>query len=258
MLFEGRVRMVGRAFAWNAGPSVTALVNIFMNALPRFGESLRGAKFRPPYLPIRRKSTKVTGCSFLFAGVLSLAERPHSQWRDLMRASQDGDRAAYDRLLREVAPFIRALALRRNRNAQWAEDAVQEVLLTLHRVRHTYDPARPFEPWLATIAERRCVDLHRRKSRVEVNETSNDSAYESFADPAANKAMEVYAQTDGLAEVIATLPPQQREAIELLKLKELSLAQASRATGRSEGALKVNVHRAIKSLRARLTGDRRR
>jgi RNA polymerase sigma-70 factor (ECF subfamily) len=187
-----------------------------------------------------------------------LAELPETEWRLLMRAAQDGDRGAYDRLLREVAPFIRGLALRRNPNTQWAEDVVQDVLLTLHRVRHTYDPTRPFEPWLATIAGRRCVDLYRRKSRVAVNETSDDDAYETFADPAANKTMEVYAETDGLAEAIATLPPQQREAIELLKLKQLSLAEASAATGRSEGALKVNVHRAIKSLRARLMGDKKR
>jgi len=178
------------------------------------------------------------------------------RWRRLMKAAQDGDRAAYDSLLREVIPFIRALAARQNRANRWAEDAVQEVLLTIHRVRHTYDPNRPFKPWLATITQRRCVDLYRRKSRTEAYETFDESAHETFPDPAANRTLEISAETEGLGEAIASLPPQQREAVELLKLKEMSLAEASAASGRAVGALKVNVHRAIKSLRVRLRGER--
>ena len=59
---------------------------------------------------------------------------------------------------------------------------------------------------------------------------------------------------DELSRAIATLPPGQREAIELLKLRELSLKEAARTSGRSIAALKVNVHRAIKALKARLEG----
>jgi RNA polymerase sigma factor (sigma-70 family) len=177
------------------------------------------------------------------------------RWRGLMKAAQDGNRSAYDRLLREVVPFVRAVAMRRHGAVDWAEDAVQDVLFTVHRVRHTYDPGRPFKPWLAAITLRRCIDVLRRRGRTAANEISNDIAYETFADPGANRAMEVYAATDGLGEAIAGLPAQQREAVELLKLQEMSLAEASEASGRSVGALKVNVHRAIKSLRMRLIGD---
>jgi RNA polymerase sigma-70 factor (ECF subfamily) len=179
------------------------------------------------------------------------------RWCGLMKAAQDGDRAAYDRLLREVTPFVRALAMRLLRAPDRAEDAAQDVLLTVHRARHAYDPKRSFKPWLATITHRRCIDLLRRRGRTAAYETSNDAAYETFADPGANKTMEVYATTEGLGEAIASLAPQQREAVELLKLREMSLAEASETSGRSVGALKVNVHRAIKSLRARWIGDGR-
>ena len=64
--------------------------------------------------------------------------------------------------------------------------------------------------------------------------------------------------TEGLKEAIAGLPQQQREAVELLKLRELSLAEASQVSGKSLAALKVNVHRAIKSLRLRLKGEVKR
>ncbi|MBY0335907.1 MAG: RNA polymerase subunit sigma, partial [Acetobacteraceae bacterium] len=86
-------------------------------------------------------------------------------WSGLMAAAQGGDAAAYERLLREVAPFLRAIARRRIADPAEVEDAVQDTLLTLHALRHTYDPARPLRPWLAAIAERRAVDRVRRSLR---------------------------------------------------------------------------------------------
>ncbi len=175
-------------------------------------------------------------------------------WSLLMAAAQDGDRAAYERLLREIVPFIRAVVSRQHRARDRVEEVTQEVLLTIHRVRHTYDPARPFRHWLVSIARRRSIDALRRRLRTEAHEIADDTAYETFADPAANRVVEASAARDGLGEAIAGLTPPQREAIELLKLRELSLAEASGLSGKSIAALKVNVHRAIKSLRQRLTG----
>jgi RNA polymerase sigma-70 factor (ECF subfamily) len=181
------------------------------------------------------------------------ANTNREDWSRLMRAAQDGDRAAYERLLRNVVPFIRAVVSYHHR-ADRIEDVVQDVLLTVHRVRHTYDPTRPFDAWLATIARRRSVDALRRRGRISAAETKDDIAYETFADPRANKETELTVQAPGLGAAIAALPEGQREAIELLKVRELSLREASQVSGKSIAALKVNVHRAIKTLRARLKG----
>lgn len=172
-----------------------------------------------------------------------------------MRAAQDGDRAAYERLLRNVVPFVRAVVSSHHRGDR-IEDVVQDVLLTVHRVRHTYDPARPFDAWLATIARRRSIDAIRRRGRILAVETTDDAAYETFADPGANKDTELTVKASGLGAAIAALPEGQREAIELLKVRDLSLREASQLSGKSIAALKVNVHRAIKTLRARLKGNR--
>ena len=64
-----------------------------------------------------------------------------------------------------------------------AEDAVQDALLTLHRVRHTFEPGRPVKPWLAAIVSRRAIDATRRRGR----EAHNELAYETFADSGANE-----------------------------------------------------------------------
>ena len=176
-------------------------------------------------------------------------------WSRLMAIAQDGDRAAYEKLLRDVVPFVRAIAAGHHRGDR-IEDVVQDVLLTVHRVRHTYDPARPFEAWLATIARRRSIDALRRRGRIAAIETKDDIAYETFADPGANKDTELTVRASGLGAAIAALPEGQREAIELLKVRDLSLREASQVSGKSIAALKVNVHRAIKSLRERLRGER--
>src|SRR5664279_522556 len=108
------------------------------------------------------------------------------RWSALMRAAQAGDAQSYDSLLRAILPFIRSLVRRYDRTGERVEDVVQEVLLTIHRVRHTWDPHRPFSPWLAAIAARRSIDLLRRSSRIARHEQLDALAYETFADPEAN------------------------------------------------------------------------
>src|SRR5690242_9918903 len=69
-------------------------------------------------------------------------------WSKLMARSQDGDRNAYRTLLQDLTPYLRSLAARCFTQPSDVEDAVQDVLLTVHAVRHAYDPGRPFGPWL--------------------------------------------------------------------------------------------------------------
>jgi RNA polymerase sigma-70 factor (ECF subfamily) len=171
-------------------------------------------------------------------------------WSQLLRLAQAGDRAAYAQLLCEVTPFIRALVRRHCSVHHDVEEMVQDTLLTLHRVRHTYDPRRPFSPWLAAIAARRGIDGLRRRSRIARHETPDIDAYETFADPSANNDLESVHAAGELEELLRHLPARQRQALEALKLQELSLKEAAMVSGQSVAALKVNTHRALKALRA--------
>lgn len=58
-----------------------------------------------------------------------------------------------------------------------------------------------------------------------------------------------------LSEAIEKLPPDQREAIKMLKLNEMSLKEAAAASGRSIAALKVATYRALRNLRRMLKGE---
>ena len=172
-----------------------------------------------------------------------------------MVAAQAGDRTLYGTLLRDCTPFIKTVARRQGVPLNYIDDVVQETLLTVHRARRTYDPKRSFRAWLRTIARRRAIDGMRRQGRNGIWETHAPLAYENHPDPgrdpedAANRGDHTVGR---LNAAVAILPVGQREAVQHLALRQQSLAEAAAATGRTTGALKVNLHRALKALRARL------
>jgi RNA polymerase sigma-70 factor (ECF subfamily) len=174
----------------------------------------------------------------------------------LMRAAQDGDRLAYARLLQEVLPIVKRVLQSRIGflQASEREDIAQDILLSLHAARATYDPQRPFIPWLMTIVHNRMVDNARRYARRSSNEVLVDEYPAGVTDENADAASDGYGDPEALRQAIKTLPKGQRTAIELLKLKELSLKEAAAVSGMSISALKVSVHRAIKTLRGALKG----
>ena len=175
-------------------------------------------------------------------------------WSKLMARAQDGDRAAYRSLLEDLAPYIRSIAGRCLQDPSEVEDAVQDVLMTVHMVRHAYDPNRPFGPWLLAIANRRIIDRLRRETRQKAREIALSAEHETFSGVLANLDQANFNDA-ALTEAIERLPPEQRQAIEMLKLNEMSLKEAASASGRSIAALKVASHRAIRSLR-RMLQDR--
>jgi RNA polymerase sigma-70 factor (ECF subfamily) len=169
-------------------------------------------------------------------------------WSRLMAQAQDGNRDAYRKLLEGMTPYLRSLAGRCFKEAADVEDAVQDVLLTVHMVRHAYDPARPFGPWLVAIANRRIIDRLRRDTRRRAREVVLSADHETFADPETNLHKETLDEV-ALGHAIQQLPPDQRQTITMLKLNEMSLKEAAAASGRSIPSLKVATHRAVKSLR---------
>lgn len=179
---------------------------------------------------------------------------PGAQWSELMARAQDGDRDAYRSLLTQIEPYIRSIAVRYLGSSSDLEDAVQDVLMTVHSIRQTYDPNRPFGPWLVAIAHRRVIDQLRRQTRRRSREIELSTEHETFAAPLAKLPSERSVDL-ALVGAIDKLPPDQRDAIRMMKLEEMSLKEASRASGRSISALKVATHRAIRNLRKLLKGE---
>ena len=173
---------------------------------------------------------------------------PGSDWSSLMARAQNGDRVAYAALLEQLAPYLRSVSRRYFRADDDVDDSLQDILLTVHTIRHTYDPRRPFGPWILAIAKHRIADRLRRRLRVNAKEVSLWDHGAAMRVPAPGQ-VDAGLDRTWLYRAIGGLPLAQRRAIELLRLRELSLREASAETGVTPGALKVALHRALDSLR---------
>lgn len=177
-------------------------------------------------------------------------------WRLWLAAAQAGDRRAYAALLREAVPFLRIRARARWPRASAAdiEDMVQDTLLALHQSLALYDPARPVAPFLVGILKLRGADTLRRRFRHAARESPIDDVPVTFSGLATKETQEAASEQAKVMDVIAGMSARDQQVLEALKVRELSLREASREIGMSTGALKVASHRAMMRLRQAVTG----
>lgn len=161
------------------------------------------------------------------------------QLQQLMVASQNGDKVAYRKLLIECDKWLRRYYSNKI-HYDALDELVQETLISLHKKRASFDPKRKFIPWLATIARYRWIDYLRKLYRK--GETS--IIEETIAAPE-DDSVTSKLSLDALLE---KLPEKQVEAIRLVKITGYSIAEASKKTGQSESAIKVNIHRGLKKM----------
>ena len=172
----------------------------------------------------------------LLAGDAGEAWVGDSGWGVLMAAAQTGDTAAYHRLLVEVSAWLRRYYQRRL-PPPMVSDAVQDTLLAIHQKRHTYDPSRPFEPWLAAIARYKWIDRLRAMKAAPTEALSDDMPVGGHEDAVTSaRSLEVLLQQ---------LKPAQSHVIRLVKLEGLSVEEAASRTGQSVSLVKVNIHRGL-------------
>ncbi|MDO8877231.1 MAG: sigma-70 family RNA polymerase sigma factor [Pseudolabrys sp.] len=174
-------------------------------------------------------------------------------WADLMRAANGGDADAYRRVLREIAaalrPLVRRGLVRAGRPAADIEDVVQEVLLAVHLKRHTWDSARPIEPWVYTIARYKLVDALRRRAG------KFDLPIEDFSETLAAEGESPALSGQDVARHLAQLPPGQRAVVHAVAVEGVSIADAAVRLTMTEGAVRVALHRGLATLARALGQD---
>ena len=180
-------------------------------------------------------------------------EEREQRWAEAMHAERRGEAVAYERMLKEVATALRrSLAPRLVRvgfGAHETEDLVQEILIGLHGKRHTWDPARPFLPWLHTITRYKFIDFmrHRRgdtRRRV-------DLPLEDWVEIVESPAYEADCSAWEVDRHLAVLPVSQRRIVRAIAVEGASVRNVALRFATSEGAVRVIIHRAIR----RLLGD---
>ncbi len=173
------------------------------------------------------------------------------RWADLMRRAQGGDRVSYERLLRETGEVIEVYLRVRFGRLDVLEDCVQECLLAMHLARHTYDPQRPFRPWMFTIVRHRTIDILRtRRSRLLLEGSI------AAAEPASADRDHLLHHVLGI-RVLEGLAPDHRDAVVLTKYAGYSTAEAAAWLGVSKPALKARLHRGLRAIRKQLEEESR-
>jgi RNA polymerase sigma-70 factor (ECF subfamily) len=175
------------------------------------------------------------------------------EWTGLMQAAIAGDEAAYRRLLKSVAPVLRAAArrglARAGQPVDQSEDIVQDILLAVHLKRHTWDVDAPFAPWLFAIARNKLIDaLRRRGRRIFVN-------IDDFAESLPGETAAETASAGEVAAQLKSLPERQREVLQSIAVEGTSIKDTAAKFSMSEGAVRVALHRGLASLTAKLRGQ---
>jgi len=178
-------------------------------------------------------------------------EEREIRWRAAMVAAQQGDSAAYDELLHELIPYVRKRVRLQVFDPNAVEDIVQNVFVSLHRARHTYRPERAFHPWINAVTRNAVVDHLRDRRRRAPREISLEA--DNVPEPAvAAAAPREQALSREMTVALEDLPDGQRQAVLLIHLEGLTVAEAAERAGISKAALKVRAHRGYRALRARL------
>jgi RNA polymerase sigma-70 factor (ECF subfamily) len=170
------------------------------------------------------------------------------QWAAWLQAGIAGDAVAYRQFLNDVTPYLRNVAVRRctamGATRAEAEDIVQDTLLAIHLKRGTWDTTRPIGPWVAAIVRNKVIDAFRRRGkRIDV---PIDDVIDTLSAPVAEPEPDVQL----LRDLMARLKDKQRDIVKAISLDGASIKQTADRLGMTEVAVRVALHRALKSLAA--------
>ncbi len=165
-----------------------------------------------------------------------------------MAAALLGDQRAYGRLLEQLANIIRR-NLASQLKPQDREDVVQDILLSIHKARHTYEPDRALLPWVMAIARYRLHDHWRGRYR---QQAQNMLDIQDFSENLGQDVTESLEWSEDIRRGVEGLPAKQQAILQHMYGEDLSVQEVAKKMGMNVSAVKVAAHRAYKALRRKL------
>ena len=165
--------------------------------------------------------------------------------QDAIALAMIGDSRGPEALLARYQMSVYNVGLRILGNPADAEDAAQDVFLRAFSRLHQYRPGEPFGAWLHGIARNRCLDIIRARPRVPIQIEERAVSVES----------EVlgHLESERVRAAVAQLPARDRALLVLRYWEDQPVEAVARGLGMSEGAAKVALLRARRSLAKLLT-----
>jgi RNA polymerase sigma-70 factor (ECF subfamily) len=159
------------------------------------------------------------------------------------RREDAGVRAVY----REYGRLVYAISLRALGRKDLAEDATQQTFVQAWQAADRFESGRDLAPWLATIARRVAIDIHRRESRRSA-ETIDDVAAGDPALVTMPAGLEQWYEAWQVRRAIDQLPADEREVVRLQHLEGFTQAEVAEQLGVPQGTVKSRSHRAHQRL----------
>lgn len=178
---------------------------------------------------------------------LSLEKNNKKVWAELIKKVETlKDTSAFEELFNHFAPRVKAFLMKSGADPQMAEECSQEVMATVWRKAHLFDPARAsVSTWIFTIARNKKIDAIRKLNRPEPEQLYPEQDYE----PDQEEVVELQQETERLATALGELPEKQRVLIEKAYLGELSHSEIAEITGLPLGTIKSRIRLALEKLR---------
>jgi RNA polymerase sigma-70 factor (ECF subfamily) len=164
--------------------------------------------------------------------------------RALVLRYQRGDESAFDELYRRYYPRLHLYCQRRVGDAHASEELAQEAFLRALRAMPRFAGDRRFYPWMTVIAQRLCIDHHRRTARVELSDDIDLGSVEPDHD-----ALFAAVDRDHLSRAMAQLAPRHREVLSLREGQGLSYHQIAEQLDVPVTTVEALLHRARKALK---------
>lgn len=164
----------------------------------------------------------------------------------LFRAAMRGDSGSYAAFLENIIPILKRIVDKRLTPDE-TEDIVQEILISIHKARHTYDGKRPIMPWVVAIAKFRIADYLRSHYAHKRNQTDS---LEEVEDTLAS-VTEIAENHESLEVVLQEVPEKQRQILTMMHMEGYTAKEIGKRLGMKESAVKVAAHRAVKKIRER-------
>ena len=168
---------------------------------------------------------------------------------ELMKRSLTGDQRAYTVLLQATSRLLRPFLAKRLNIANEVDDLLQEILISVHKARHTYDGNRPYKPWVYAIAKFRLQDHLRVHYSDQLRHALDFDELEEYLLEPVTESLMSYESISGEVE---KLPEKQATILRLLHQEGYTSREVAEKIGMTESAVKVAAHRAYKVLRKNL------
>jgi RNA polymerase sigma-70 factor (ECF subfamily) len=174
--------------------------------------------------------------------------------KDLMAAVQADQPGAFEILYARYRIRLYNFIRRFIGDAGLAEDIFQETFLRAYRERRRYEPRAAISTWLYTIARNLCLHEVEERSRRQSRSNNREQTATLYATPTEDPLahLETTETAETIAKAVALLPPAEREVLILARYEGLPHSQIAVILGKSEGAVRVALSRALTALRDHL------